>query len=216
MNSLCWAPYELGLSLAAASSDGSLSVLTYQPDGSWHADKVRRLRACMWQGAPGPRRRLLLATPLRLAAALASGVLAALLPPANPRLAGPPAAGRRPSRGLHGSVMGPCCPQGLLGVLPAPRAACAAPRLLGLRQLREGVDLQRAVAAVAAGRRGADGAHGCEERSLCPAAALHPSRGASPLPTALPACSACCVQPPAAALQIGCGMWRGRPTWAYP
>ncbi len=40
VNSLCWAPYELGLVLAAASSDGSLSILTYQPDGSWHADKV--------------------------------------------------------------------------------------------------------------------------------------------------------------------------------
>lgn len=40
VNSLCWAPYELGLALAAASSDGSLSVLTYQPDGTWFADKV--------------------------------------------------------------------------------------------------------------------------------------------------------------------------------
>jgi hypothetical protein len=40
VNSLCWAPYELGLALAAASSDGALSVLTYQPDGSWHADKM--------------------------------------------------------------------------------------------------------------------------------------------------------------------------------
>ena len=47
VNSLCWAPYELGLALAAASSDGALSVLTYQPDGSWHADKVRAARmAC--------------------------------------------------------------------------------------------------------------------------------------------------------------------------
>jgi len=42
VNSICWAPYELGLALAAASSDGSLSVLTYQPDGSWFAEKVRR------------------------------------------------------------------------------------------------------------------------------------------------------------------------------
>lgn len=41
VNSICWAPYELGLALAAASSDGSLSVLTYQPDGSWFAEKVR-------------------------------------------------------------------------------------------------------------------------------------------------------------------------------
>jgi hypothetical protein len=40
VNSLCWAPYELGLALAAASSDGSISVLTYQPDGSWHVDKA--------------------------------------------------------------------------------------------------------------------------------------------------------------------------------
>lgn len=40
VNGLAWAPYELGLALAAASSDGSLSVLTYQPDGTWFAEKV--------------------------------------------------------------------------------------------------------------------------------------------------------------------------------
>ncbi len=46
VNSLCWAPYELGLCLAAASSDGAISVLTYQPDGSWHAEKVRDVDGC--------------------------------------------------------------------------------------------------------------------------------------------------------------------------
>lgn len=55
VNSLCWAPYELGLVLAAASSDGSLSVLTYQPDGSWHADKVGDM-PCLPPCARGSRR----------------------------------------------------------------------------------------------------------------------------------------------------------------
>lgn len=40
INSLCWAPHELGLHLAAASSDGTVSTLTYQADGSWLANKV--------------------------------------------------------------------------------------------------------------------------------------------------------------------------------
>ena len=52
VNSLCWAPYELGLALAAASSDGSLSVLTYQPDGSWFAEKAR-VPSCWGSGAAG-------------------------------------------------------------------------------------------------------------------------------------------------------------------
>ncbi len=41
VNSVSFAPHELGLVVAAASSDGSLSVLTHQPDGSWQTDKVR-------------------------------------------------------------------------------------------------------------------------------------------------------------------------------
>ena len=40
VNSLAWAPYELGLILAAASSDGTLSVLSYQPDGTWNAEVI--------------------------------------------------------------------------------------------------------------------------------------------------------------------------------
>ena len=46
VNSLCWAPYELGLALATAASDGALAVLTYQPDGSWQADRVRLPLRC--------------------------------------------------------------------------------------------------------------------------------------------------------------------------
>jgi protein transport protein SEC13 len=40
VNSVAWAPHELGLVLAAGSSDGALSVLTHAPDGSWTAAKV--------------------------------------------------------------------------------------------------------------------------------------------------------------------------------
>jgi len=39
VNSLCWAPHELGPKLVAASSDGSLSVLEYQ-DGAWKCSKI--------------------------------------------------------------------------------------------------------------------------------------------------------------------------------
>ena len=42
MNALAWAPHEHGLALACASSDGSVSVLTHRPDGSWEAAKVPR------------------------------------------------------------------------------------------------------------------------------------------------------------------------------
>jgi len=41
VNGVAFAPHELGLLLAAASSDGSLSVLAYQPDGSWATEKAR-------------------------------------------------------------------------------------------------------------------------------------------------------------------------------
>ena len=46
MNSVCWAPHELGLILAAGSSDGTISVITYtggvgSADGSlWEAEKI--------------------------------------------------------------------------------------------------------------------------------------------------------------------------------
>jgi hypothetical protein len=40
VNSVCWAPHELGLMLACASSDGSVSVLTYTAAHTWHAVKI--------------------------------------------------------------------------------------------------------------------------------------------------------------------------------
>ena len=40
VNSVAFAPYELGLVVAAASSDGSLSVLSHTPEGSWQTEKV--------------------------------------------------------------------------------------------------------------------------------------------------------------------------------
>jgi protein transport protein SEC13 len=41
VNSVAWAPHEHGLVLAAASSDGSVSVVEYTPaTGSWDATKV--------------------------------------------------------------------------------------------------------------------------------------------------------------------------------
>lgn len=38
VNSVSWAPHELGSILACASSDGKLSVLTFKNDGQWDAD----------------------------------------------------------------------------------------------------------------------------------------------------------------------------------
>ncbi|KAG2002307.1 protein transporter SEC13 [Coprinopsis cinerea AmutBmut pab1-1] len=38
VNSVSWAPHELGAILACASSDGKLSVLTFKNDGQWDAD----------------------------------------------------------------------------------------------------------------------------------------------------------------------------------
>jgi protein transport protein SEC13 len=40
VNGVNFAPYELGLMLAAASSDGSVSVLSYSPDGQWGSSQV--------------------------------------------------------------------------------------------------------------------------------------------------------------------------------
>ncbi len=40
VNSVAFAPHELGLILAAASSDGSISILTYH-EGAWTPYKVR-------------------------------------------------------------------------------------------------------------------------------------------------------------------------------
>lgn len=43
VNALSFAPHELGLALAAASSDGSISVLTHTAETGWHTEKVRCL-----------------------------------------------------------------------------------------------------------------------------------------------------------------------------
>ncbi|CAO1617867.1 unnamed protein product [Parajaminaea phylloscopi] len=40
VNSIAWAPHELGSVLACASSDGNVSVLTFNDDGSWSVDVV--------------------------------------------------------------------------------------------------------------------------------------------------------------------------------
>ncbi|KAK9803752.1 hypothetical protein WJX73_001199 [Symbiochloris irregularis] len=40
VNSIAFAPHELGLVLASASSDGCIAVLTYQPDGTWLTEKI--------------------------------------------------------------------------------------------------------------------------------------------------------------------------------
>ena len=50
VNGVAFAPHELGLLLAAASSDGSLSVLAYQPDGTWAAQKARPAPAVLVRG----------------------------------------------------------------------------------------------------------------------------------------------------------------------
>lgn len=50
INSICWAPYELGLCLVAGSSDGSVSVLEHTQAGTWDTIKVRTsgsLSQCM-------------------------------------------------------------------------------------------------------------------------------------------------------------------------
>ncbi len=40
VNGVAFAPHELGLMLAAASSDGTISVLTYQAGQGWGSSKV--------------------------------------------------------------------------------------------------------------------------------------------------------------------------------
>ncbi|KAL4182749.1 hypothetical protein AMTRI_Chr11g151820 [Amborella trichopoda] len=40
VNSIAWAPHELGLCLACGSSDGTISVLSAGPDGSWEATRI--------------------------------------------------------------------------------------------------------------------------------------------------------------------------------
>ncbi|PKA57852.1 putative cytosolic iron-sulfur protein assembly protein CIAO1 like [Apostasia shenzhenica] len=40
VNSIAWAPNELGLCLACGSSDGNISVFTARADGGWHTTKI--------------------------------------------------------------------------------------------------------------------------------------------------------------------------------
>ena len=40
VNSISWAPHELGPTLACASSDGNVSVLTFHNDGTWDASML--------------------------------------------------------------------------------------------------------------------------------------------------------------------------------
>ncbi len=40
VNAISFAPHELGLALAAASSDGSVSIVTHTAEGGWHTEKV--------------------------------------------------------------------------------------------------------------------------------------------------------------------------------
>jgi protein transport protein SEC13 len=39
VNSICWAPHELGLCLATASSDSKISILTHRNDNSWNVEQ---------------------------------------------------------------------------------------------------------------------------------------------------------------------------------
>lgn len=52
VNSIAWAPYEYGLQLACASSDGKVSVLTHRDDDSWYvetfADSPMGVNAVTW------------------------------------------------------------------------------------------------------------------------------------------------------------------------
>ena len=59
VNAVAWAPHEHGLALACASSDGSVSVLTHRPDGSWEAAKIPNAHSIgctgvSWSPAPPP------------------------------------------------------------------------------------------------------------------------------------------------------------------
>nr|POE86765.1 protein transport protein sec13 like b [Quercus suber] len=40
VNSVAWAPHELGLCLACGSSDGNISVFTARPDGGWDTSRI--------------------------------------------------------------------------------------------------------------------------------------------------------------------------------
>ena len=58
VNAIAWAPHELGATLACASSDGRVSVLTFNEDGSWSVDLVTAhpggCNAVSWMQVPAP------------------------------------------------------------------------------------------------------------------------------------------------------------------
>ncbi|KAI6099059.1 WD40-repeat-containing domain protein [Pisolithus croceorrhizus] len=58
VNSISWAPHELGAILACASSDGKISVLTLKDDGQWSADTINAhaigCNAVSWASATHP------------------------------------------------------------------------------------------------------------------------------------------------------------------
>lgn len=54
MNSVCWGPYDFGLTLACGSSDGAISLLTFTGDQQWDVKKINnahtvsRTLRCVW------------------------------------------------------------------------------------------------------------------------------------------------------------------------
>ena len=59
VNSISWAPQEFGLCLACGSSDGTISVLTLKPDGSWEKVKIEQahpvgVTSVSWAPASAP------------------------------------------------------------------------------------------------------------------------------------------------------------------
>jgi len=59
VNSISWAPHELGLCLACGSSDGSITVFTGREDGSWDKTKIDQahqvgVTAVSWAPASAP------------------------------------------------------------------------------------------------------------------------------------------------------------------
>lgn len=58
VNSIAWAPHEFGSILACASSDGNISVLTFNDDGTWAVDMVAAhpigCNAVSWAPATAP------------------------------------------------------------------------------------------------------------------------------------------------------------------
>lgn len=59
VNAVAWAPHELGLALACASSDGSISVISRRQDGQWDATKIPGAHSIgctgvCWSPAPPP------------------------------------------------------------------------------------------------------------------------------------------------------------------